>query len=268
MLLPYTWSVTLVGLAGLTLCLALVIISRKTWSFARILGHLVGAAAVYVLSSWALVLIANTTAVPVIGIPLTAVTVYMIGNGGMLLFAKVIERCPNLRKRFTGPGSSKGFLYANPCYSIMIALGMAGCLNSGVELPMPVYWANTAIAIAIIVHLGARLIDSRNYGKEEDGEEKSTSDSPTKVYHDLTVQGIWWYLQFMTYVPLVIKFLMTLSGSFDELNLMVALPYVIGIVITAIICVVLMLVIQTGPLNYAKLHPANWGRHRVDATKA
>ena len=100
------------------------------------------------------------------------------------------------------------------------------------------------------MHWVAHAADKHNYGNEPAGEPKSSDSTPTKLYHDFMVQGVFVALYLMTWVPtLLFTVWAIMTGqSVDYLS-------AVAIIITALIMAV-VLAVKHDDIDYAKIHPA------------
>ena len=166
----------------------------------------------------------------------------MLTRAAMNYIARKWEGNTNPDERYKTTGSM-GFRYSNVVLTAMSGAGMYGLVAANITISVSQLLGAFALSAAMmwIIH----RIDSKNY----DPAKGSSDATPTKLYHDYMVQGVFWGIAIITWINFLLRCLIT----WTMLNLPAFLCIILGFVLLAIIG-------ATGkkyqPLDYAKLHPA------------
>ena len=208
-------------LALIVLIVALIAAKIRKEKAGMILAVVLGLSAYYVAVSVVMFFATFFGSLPwaPVSILLTALTVWLIGCGGVLFCASREGTVSPWNRFYSGEGTSVGFKFGNVAVAIVIAIGAYG-LNQAPSSQMPWFVRDIIVIASLVVSLVARAVDAKNYGTEEYGP-RSSADGIAKVYHDLMINGVLLAAQAMTWVYFI----------------------------------VITTVAKRSPLDYAKLHP-------------
>lgn len=236
-------------LALIVLIVALIVAKIRKEKAGMILAVVLGLSAYYVAVSVVMFFATFFGSLPwaPVSILLTALTVWLIGCGGVLFCASREGTASPWDRFYRGEGTSVGFKFGNVAIAIVIAIGAYG-LNQTPGSQMPWLARDIIVLVSLVVCLIVRAVDAQNYGTEEIGP-RSSADGIAKVYHDLMIQGVLLAVQAMTWVYFILVTIVNwILGEPTHWLLVIAIAVVW--VIYFIIAIV-----KRGPLNYAKLHP-------------
>lgn len=114
--------------------------------------------------------------------------------------------------RFTGKGVPLSQRLGVPVASLLIGFGVVSLRELGFNIPG--WWLFIAIIAGLVICAVTHLSGNDLYGYEEDGEPLSSNDSPTKIFHDYVVRGVFMSLHLLTWIPsLFAAFLGILLGE-------------------------------------------------------
>ena len=236
-------------LALIVLIVALIVAKIRKEKAGMILAVVLGLSAYYVAVSVVMFFATFFGSLPwaPVSILLTALTVWLIGCGGVLFCASREGTASPWDRFYRGEGTSVGFKFGNVAIAIVIAIGAYG-LNQAPSSQMPWFVRDIIVIASLVVSLVARAVDAQNYGNEEYGP-RSSADGIAKVYHDLMINGVLLAAQAMTWVYFIV--ITTVNWILGEPT---HWPLVVAIVVVWVIYFIIAIV-KRGPLNYAKLHP-------------
>ena len=236
-------------LALIVLIVALIAAKIRKEKAGMILAVVLGLSAYYVAVSVVMFFATFFGSLPwaPVSILLTALTVWLIGCGGVLFCASREGTVSPWNRFYSGEGTSVGFKFGNVAVAIVIAIGAYG-LNQAPSSQMPWFVRDIIVIASLVVSLVARAVDAKNYGTEEYGP-RSSADGIAKVYHDLMINGVLLAAQAMTWVYFIV--ITTVNWILGEPT---HWPLVVAIVVVWVIYFIIAIV-KRGPLDYAKLYP-------------
>lgn len=236
-------------LALIIFVVALIVAKIRKEKAGMILAVVLGLSAYYVAVSVVMFFATFFGSLPwaPVSILLTALTVWLIGCGGVLFCASREGTASPWDRFYRGEGTSVGFKFGNVAIAIVIAIGAYG-LNQAPSSQMPWFVRDIIVIASLVVSLVARAVDAQNYGNEEYGP-RSSADGIAKVYHDLMINGVLLAAQAMTWVYFIV--ITTVNWILGEpthwlLVIAIAVVWVIYFIIA---------IVKRGPLDYAKLYP-------------
>lgn len=236
-------------LALIVLIVALIAAKIRKEKAGMILAVVLGLSAYYVAVSVVMFFATFFGSLPwaPVSILLTALTVWLIGCGGVLFCASREGTASPWDRFYRGEGTSVGFKFGNVAIAIVIAIGAYG-LNQTPGSQMPWLARDVIVLASLVVSLVARAVDAKNYGTEEYGP-RSSADGLAKVYHGLVINGVLLAVQAMTWMYFIL--VTTVNWILGEpthwlLVVAIAVVWVIYFIIA---------IVKRGPLDYAKLYP-------------
>lgn len=236
-------------LALIVLIVALIVAKIRKEKAGMILAVVLGLSAYYVAVSVVMFFTTFFGSLPwaPVSILLTALTVWLIGCGGVLFCASREGTASPWDRFYRGEGTSVGFKFGNVAIAIVIAIGAYG-LNQTPGSQMPWLARDIIVLVSLVICLIVRAVDAKHYGTENYGP-RSSADGIAKVYHDLMIQGVLLAVQAMTWMYFILVTIVNwILGEPTHWLLVVAIAVVW--VIYFIIAIV-----KRGPLDYAKLYP-------------
>lgn len=236
-------------LALIVLIVALIAAKIRKEKAGMILAVVLGLSAYYVAVSVVMFFATFFGSLPwaPVSILLTALTVWLIGCGGVLFCASREGTASPWDRFYRGEETSVGFKFGNVAIAIVIAIGAYG-LNQTPGSQMPWLARDVIVLASLVVSLVARAVDAKNYGTEEYGP-RSSADGLAKVYHGLVINGVLLAVQAMTWMYFIL--VTTVNWILGEpthwlLVVAIAVVWVIYFIIA---------IAKRGPLDYAKLYP-------------